>query len=140
MLEREVQNLRGEKALQQRIDRQHAFAGFISPCRSSPFAGSRKRETQAERLFDSIEVGEIAEQFSQYDVKIVEEKEIQSREKSAQYEEVISEAEVAAALAETDAVFAGVVPPSRSNSRRSAVVLQTVVWNQSKSVSPSEGH
>jgi hypothetical protein len=136
-LEREVQNLRGEKALQQRIDRQHAFAGLISPCRSSPFAGSRKRETQAERL--SIEVGEIVEQFSQYEVKIVEETEIQSREKSAQYEEVISDAEVAAALAETDAIFAGVVPPSRSNSRRSAVVLRTVVWNQSKSVSPSEG-
>ena len=128
MLEREVQNLRGEKALPPRIDRQLAFAGFISPCRSSPFADSRRRETQAERLFDSIEVGDI-----------VEETEMQSREKSAQYEEVISEAEVAAAFAGTDAVFAGVVPPSRSNSRRSAVVLQTVVWNQSKSISPSEG-
>ncbi len=74
------------------------------------------------------------EQFSQYEVKIVEGTEIQSPEKSAQYEEVFSEAEVAAALAETNAVFAGVVPPSRSNSRKSAVVLQTVVWNQSKSV------
>jgi hypothetical protein len=134
-LEREVQNLRGEKALQQRIDRQHAFSGFISPCRSSPFYyDSRKRQTQAERLFDSIEVGKIVEQFSQYEVKIVEGTEIQSPEKSAQYEEVFSEAEVAAALAETNAVFAGVVPPSRSNSRKSAVVLQTVVWNQSKSV------